>query len=144
MVKSPAQGAVTLTWSRRCLPVWARVAAMVKSRSRSVLGSQRRASVLVKASMPIHAIRSFASCPIRSQIRFWAKPCRGRLVRPVSLAMRIRSSQRARRRWRSSRSASCPRVVLVTKAVPCLSRCSETAGVSGCVVVDGAREQMDR
>ena len=27
---------------------------------------------------------------------------------------------------------------------PCLSRCSGTAGGSGCVVVDGAREQMDR
>ena len=30
------------------------------------------------------------------------------------------------------------------RARPCLSRCSETAGGSGCVVVDGAREQMDR
>ena len=29
-------------------------------------------------------------------------------------------------------------------ADPCLSRCSGTAGGSGCVVVDGAREQMDR
>ena len=29
-------------------------------------------------------------------------------------------------------------------ALPCLSRCSGTAGGSGCVVVDGAREQMDR
>ncbi len=42
------------------------------------------------------------------QIWFWAKPCRGRLVSPVSLASRIRSSQRARRRCRSSRSASWP------------------------------------
>ena len=49
----------------------------------------------------------------------------GRLVRPVgvppacggALAVRIRSSQRARRRCRSSRSGSCPRTVLVANAV---------------------------
>ena len=51
------------------------------------------------------------------QIRFWSNPYRGRLVRPVSLAMRMRSSQRARRRCRSSRSGSCPREVLVANAV---------------------------
>ncbi len=51
------------------------------------------------------------------QIWFWANECRGRFVSPVSLASRIRSSQRARRRWRSSRSASWPRVVLVANAV---------------------------
>jgi hypothetical protein len=37
--------------------------------------------------------------------------------RPVSLAPRIRSSHRARLRCRSSRSASCPRLVLVAKHV---------------------------
>lgn len=51
------------------------------------------------------------------QILFWSNPCRGRLVRPVSLAMRIRSSARAWRRWRSSRSASWPLGVLVSNAV---------------------------
>ena len=51
------------------------------------------------------------------QIWFWAKPCSGRLRSPVSLAQRIRSSHRARRRWRSSRSASCPVRASVAKAV---------------------------
>jgi hypothetical protein len=54
----------------------------------------------------------------------WAKSCSGRLVRPVSFAQRIRSSARARRRWRSSRSGSwvpgLPARVLVANAV---SRC---------------------
>lgn len=58
-----------------------------------------------------------ASCTIAHQIRFWSKPCSGRLARPVSLAARMRSSHRARRRWRSSRSGSWPRAVLVTNAV---------------------------
>ena len=51
------------------------------------------------------------------QIWFWAKSCSGRFVSPVSLALRMRSSQRARRRCRSSRSASWPRAVLVANAV---------------------------
>lgn len=34
------------------------------------------------------------------------------VARPVSLAKRMRPSQRARRRWRTSRSGSCPRQVL--------------------------------
>src|SRR4029450_13419452 len=37
---------------------------------------------------------SRASMTIAHQIRFWSKPCRGRLARPVSLATRIRSSLR--------------------------------------------------
>ena len=51
------------------------------------------------------------------QIRFWSKSWSGRLLRPVSFASRMRSSQRARRRCRTSRSASCPRRLLVAKAV---------------------------
>lgn len=51
------------------------------------------------------------------QIRFWSRPCRGRLAGQVSSAVRIRSSARARRRWRSSWSASCPSRVWVAKAV---------------------------
>ena len=70
-----------------------------------------------KTSICSQAVRSMASCTNAHQIRFWSNPCRGRLARPVSLATRMRSSQRARRRWRSSRSSSCPRQVLVTNAV---------------------------
>ena len=42
--------------------------------------------------------------PSSHQTWFGAKPCSGRLRRPVSLAQRIRSSHRALRRWRSSGS----------------------------------------
>jgi hypothetical protein len=58
------------------------------------------------------------------QIWFWAKPCSGWLRSPVSLAHQ--SSQRARRRWRSSRSASWPVLASVAKQV---TRCqSRSAG----------------
>lgn len=42
----------------------------------------------------IHAVISRASITMAVQILFWPKPCRGRLARPVSLAMRMRSSHR--------------------------------------------------
>jgi hypothetical protein len=45
------------------------------------------------------------------------EPVHGRFDSPESFAARIRSSQRARRRSRSSRSDSCPRVVLLANAV---------------------------
>ena len=41
----------------------------------------------------------------------------GRLVSPVSLAVRMRSSQWARQRWRNSRLSSRPRRVLAANAV---------------------------
>ena len=63
------------------------------------------------------------------QIWFWAKSKSGGARSPVSLAMRIRSSQRARRRWRISRSASWvegpPVRVFVANAV---IRCPTTRG----------------
>ena len=65
----------------------------------------------------VQAVSSQAMATSSHQIWFWAKPCRGRLRSPVSLAHRIRSSQRARRRWRSSRSASCPVFASVAKQV---------------------------
>lgn len=77
--------------------------AIENSRSRSRFGSHRRASLLLSASICIHAISSEASATIANQISFCAKPCKGRFVRPVSLAVLIRSSQRARRRCRNSR-----------------------------------------
>jgi hypothetical protein len=51
------------------------------------------------------------------------------VAQPVSFAARIRSSQRTRRRCRSSRSASCPRRVLVAKAV---SRCPSASVMRSC------------
>jgi hypothetical protein len=59
------------------------------SRSRSRLCSQRRALLLVSASIWSQASSSQARATIAHQIWFWAKSCSGRLVRPVSLAERI-------------------------------------------------------
>jgi hypothetical protein len=58
--------------------------------------------------MAIQAVSSQAIATSSHQIWFCAKPCSGRFRRPVSFAQRMRSSHLARRRWRSSRSASCP------------------------------------
>ena len=82
--------------------------AMENSRRRSRLGSQTRASVPVRASICIHAVSSVASMTTATQIWFCEKSCRGRFFSPVSFALRMRSSQRARRRCRSSRSGELP------------------------------------
>jgi hypothetical protein len=86
--------------------VVARAPAMESSRSRRRLGSHRRAGCSGSARVCIQAVISQASATTAHQIRFWSRSRRGRLARPVSFAARIRSSQRARRRWRSSRSGS--------------------------------------
>ena len=101
-------GAVAARCSSRRRPVRAWRAGIDSSRGRSRLGSQRRASVPLRATVCIHAVRSAASATMAHQISFWAKSCSGRLASPVSFAQRIRSSARARRRCRNSRSASCP------------------------------------
>jgi transposase len=49
---------------------------------------------------------STARATMVHQIRFWFIPCNGRLRRPLSFTSRTRSPARARRRCRSSRSAS--------------------------------------
>jgi hypothetical protein len=51
------------------------------------------------------------------QTWFCANPFRGRFRSPVSFAPRMRSSHLARRRWRSSRSASWPFLASVAKQV---------------------------
>ena len=62
-----------------------------------------------------------------------AKPCSGRFRSPVSLAQRIRSSHRARRRCRSSRSASWPPLVLVARQVKrCPSMSVNRSCAPGC------------
>ena len=73
---------------RRRLPRTSRPAAE-NSRRRSRRGSQRRAGP-VRASIAVQASRSLARATISHQIWFWAKPCSGRLRRPVSFAQRIR------------------------------------------------------
>ena len=93
--------------SRRRRPPRARRPATENRRSRSRFGSQRRA-VPVRASICVQASSSQARATISHQSWFWAKPFSGRFRSPVSFALRIRSSHRARRRCRSSRSASWP------------------------------------
>ncbi len=79
----------------RCRPLVAMRPAMFSSRRRRRLGSRVRAGVPVSARCWVQARRSPASATISSQSWLAAKPCRGRLRSPVSLAQRIRSSQRA-------------------------------------------------
>ena len=55
---------------------------MENSRSRSRLGSHRRAGCSVRASICAQAMSSQASATTAHQIRFWSNSCRGRLVRP--------------------------------------------------------------
>ena len=85
-------------------------------RSRSRFGSQRRAWP-ARASSWVQASSSLARATISHHSWFWANPFSGRLRSPVSLAQRTRSSQRARRRCRSSRSASWPFLASVANAV---------------------------
>ena len=85
--------------------------------TRNRFGSQRLAWWSGWASSPIQAVISPARATIWHQILFWSNPCNGRFVRPVSFALRILSSQRARHRCRTSRSANWPRVVLVANPV---------------------------
>ena len=91
--------------------------ATASSRSRSRLGSQVRAGWSCQASSWVQVSSSAASWTSSSQIWFLANACSGRLVRPVSFRPRMRSSARARSRWRTSRSASRPPMVLVAKTV---------------------------
>ena len=116
-VSRAAQGASLLSDSQVCRDLRASFAAIHSSRSRSRLGSHRRPSVPARASICIQAVSSIASWTMAIQILFWAKSCSGRFRNPVSLAPRIRSSQRARRRCRSSSSGRSELRLLVAKAV---------------------------
>ena len=91
--------------------------AIENSRRRGRFGSHLRASLLVNANICIQVVSSEARATIANQISFCENPCSGRFVRPVSFAVRIRSSQRARRRCRSSKVCRLPTTVLVTDAV---------------------------
>ena len=66
-----------------------------------VLGQWR---VTDQASTCSQAVSAQARLTMAHQIRFWSMSCSGRFFRPVSLAARIRSSQRARQ-CRSSHTA---------------------------------------
>jgi hypothetical protein len=81
-----------------------------------LLVSQARAGPS-RASIAIQAVSSRAMATSSHQIWFWSKPRSGRFRRLVSLAHRIRSSHRAWRRWRNSRSASCPVLASAAKQV---------------------------
>ena len=68
-----------------------------------LLGSQRQAGPS-GASICIQTSSSQARVMISHKIWFWTSLCRGRLRSPMSLAFRIRSSHRARRRCLSLRA----------------------------------------
>jgi len=107
LIMCSAQGQVAGIFRTCRRPVRTTRPATPNRRSRSRFGSAMRAHP-VRASRWVKAINSAASAQISSQTRFWAASWNGRLRSPVSLPARIRSSTRAWRRCRSSRSASCP------------------------------------
>jgi hypothetical protein len=83
-----AQGQRWARRSRRWRPPRTRRPATENRRSRRRLGSRRRA-VPVRASIWVQASSSQARAVISHHSWFWAKPLRGRLRSPVSLAQRI-------------------------------------------------------
>jgi hypothetical protein len=85
--------------------------------SRSPFGSQRHAFVTGPGGHLHPGGRSQASVTIAHRIRFCPKSCSGRSLSPVSIARRTRSSQRARRRCYSAKSARRPRPTFVANAV---------------------------
>ena len=87
-VISRVQGQRSASRSRRRRPPRTSRPATAKIRSRSRLGSQRRAGP-ARASICVQASRSQASATISHQSWFCANPFSGRLRRPVSLAQRI-------------------------------------------------------
>ena len=87
-------------WRR---PPRARCPPTAKIRIRIRLGSQRQAGPS-GASICIQTSSSQARVMISHKIWFWTSLCRGRLRSPMSLAFRIRSSHRARRRCLSLRA----------------------------------------
>jgi hypothetical protein len=108
------------------------------SRSRSRLGSQRRPGP-GSASIAIQASSSHASATISHQIWFWSYPCRGRHRRAVSLAQRIRSSHRARRRCRAPHLRPVSRRVPWLRTVLCRSLSSPRARPLRAAGLDGIR-----
>ena len=104
-----------------------------RCRSRSRLGSHRRAGWLGEGEHLRPGGELAGQRDEGAPDPVLVESCRGRLRSPVSLAARMRSSARARRRCRSSRSASWrpgpPGAVLVANAV---SRCPSTSVSRSC------------
>ena len=82
-----------------------------------LLGFPGAGRVPVNASICIRAINSVASCTLATNTCFCVKGSSDIVGNPAPFELRIRSSQRARRRCRSSDSASCPPRVLAANAV---------------------------
>ena len=98
MSRSFTSGAV----EAKCRVVWRACVAILppisNSLARSFFGSQRLAFVPVKAIIWVQVMSSEASMTTWHQSSLPANAWKGRFARPVSLALRILSSQRARNR----------------------------------------------
>jgi hypothetical protein len=86
VVISSAQCAWRASRRWTCRPWLAMLPATENSRSHRRLGSHRRASWSVRASICVHAVSSTARATIATQILLWAKPGRGSLVSSVASA----------------------------------------------------------
>ena len=93
-------------------------AGMLISRNRIVRGSQARAGASARASSWEKASRPAGQGHDQAPDPVGRKPLQGEAVKSGVLgAADTVPWQRARSRWRTSRSASCPTLVLVAKAV---------------------------
>ncbi|BDH77986.1 hypothetical protein ATCC27039_21120 [Actinomyces naeslundii] len=91
---------------------------MLIRRRRIVRGSQVRAGVSARASSWEKASRPAGQGHDQAPDTVLGEPLQGKAVKPGVLgAADAVPWQRARSRWRTSRSASCPTLVLVAKAV---------------------------
>jgi hypothetical protein len=91
------QGQDAYSRSRRRRPPRTRCPAAENKGSRKRLGFSGPREA-IKGEHLLQTRSSQAIATGSHQIWSWSKPCRGRLRGPVSLAHRMRSSQRARRR----------------------------------------------
>ena len=88
------------------------------SRNRIVWGSQARAGASARASSWEKASRPAGQGHDQAPDTVLSEPLQGEAVKSGVLgAADTVPWQRARSRWRTSRSASCPTLVLVAKAV---------------------------
>lgn len=96
----------------KCRLIWRALMAIVppisKSLAWSFLGSQHLAFLPAIAILAVQVRISAASDTMWHQSSMPANDLKGRFARPVSLALRIMSSLRSRKRWRISKAASAP------------------------------------
>jgi hypothetical protein len=127
------QGQVAARRSRRRRPPRTTRPAQVNRRSRSRLGSHRRASP-VRASICVQASRSQASATISHHTWFWSKPCRVISSHPPPV-FDVHDATAIRRVARGGRGYLAPSITQMTGGFGARAACGDAVG---CGVMDGS------